>query len=260
MLKTQEFLQILEEYAPLKISYSAIEKGSHDNSGLLVKCADAVDKVLFSLDLTLEAVERAKALGADTIVTHHPAIYAPAKRLILNGENGAVLSAIKNGLNVISMHLNLDMADKGIDYYLAESFGGKDSKILTDIDGEHGYGREFVVDKEASELLEIAKKTLGSDKILLYGEGRINKVASFCGAGSGDGMECAQNGVTDADMVVSSDIPHHVLLALVEMGKAVMCIPHYVSEQYGFYKFFEWTRERVKGSARSEFFVDKRFM
>ncbi len=260
MLKIENLLEILEKYAPLNISYSAIENGSYDNSGLLIKSADIANKILFSLDLSDMVIERAKEIGADTVVTHHPAIYNPVKKLIDGGENGVIVNAIKNGLNVISMHLNLDMTDKGIDYYLAEGLGGRESKILTFIDGKHGYGREFSVNVDAQELLNIAKENFCSDKILLYGQGKINKVASFCGSGSSDGLECVEKGLTDADLIVSSDIPHHVLLPLLEKGKAVMIIPHYVSEQYGFYKFYKWAQAQLNGSAQMDYFVDKRFM
>lgn len=260
MFNTEKFLQALENFAPLEISYSAIKKGDYDNSGLIVKCSNTVKKALFSLDLSDLAIEKAIEIGADTIVTHHPAIYNPVKKLAIDGENKNVLNAIKNNLNVISMHLNLDMADAGIDHYLAEGLGATDTVILDDLDEKHGYGREFLCKISAEEVLEKAQKTFGSNKILLYGKGQVNKIASFCGSGGDHALACVIEGKTDADLIVSSDIPHHVLSALIESGKKVMIIPHYVSEQYGFYKFYLWVENFVKGQAQVEYFVDKRFM
>ncbi len=258
MFNIEEFLAVLEEYAPLQISYKAIEKGDYDNSGLLVKNGKNVSKILFSLDLSDLSFKAAEKMGADTIVTHHPAIYNPIKKLSFNGENKDLLSAIKAGMNVISMHLNLDMANDGIDAFLAEGLGGKAFKILDDLDGEHGYGREFVLKGDAEEILIGVKKTFGSDKILLYGSGEVNKAASFCGGGSDYAFSCVIGGKTDADLIVTSDMPHHVLKELIECGKKVMIIPHYVSENYGFKKFYLWAKEKT--CLEAEYFEDKRFM
>lgn len=260
MYKTEEFISILERFAPLSISRSAIEKGDYDNSGLLVKCGDGVNKILFSLDLSSLAVKEAEKFGADTIVTHHPAIYNPIKSLSLSGENASLLSAIKAGINVISMHLNLDMANFGVDESLADALGGKDCKILDDLDGTHGYGREFYAGTSAEEITENAKKVLGTEKIILYGGGKIEKVASFCGGGANQALACVKRGIATADLIVSSDVPHHVLAELIERKKAVMIIPHYAAEQYGFNKFYEWAKAEIGENARAEYFLDKRFM
>ena len=260
MYKIEKFMALLEEYAPLNISLKAIEKGDYDNSGLLVKNNENVSKILFSLDLSKESVEKAKAIGVDTIVTHHPAIYNPIKKLAIDGENSALLFAIKNGFNVISMHLNLDMADKGIDQSLANALGAKECKILDNLDGEHGYGREFIVGQDFLEFERLAKEVLRSDKIISYGDGTVCKASSFCGGGSDYALKAVIKGQTDADLIISSDMPHHILSALVEMNKKVMIVPHYVAEQYGFNKFFTWVKEQVKDSLQVEYFEDKRFM
>jgi dinuclear metal center YbgI/SA1388 family protein len=260
MYKIEEFVALLEEFAPLSISYKAIEKGDYDNSGLLIKSSENVSKILFSLDLTTAAVNEAKTMGADTTVTHHPAIYTPIKKMAIDGENAALIAAVELGLNVVSMHLNLDMSKNGIDQSLAEALGAKECKILDDLDGEYGYGREFICEKDLEEIKMDAQKNLQTDKIILYGNGKVKKVASFCGGGSSHAIAMVNSGKTDADLIVSSDIPHHVLEGLISQKRAVMIIPHYVAEQYGFNKFFKWAKERISGVAQAEYFIDKRFM
>ena len=48
-----------------------------DNSGLLVGSADSkVNRIGVVLDITVEAIEKARSLGIDTIVAHHPVIFA----------------------------------------------------------------------------------------------------------------------------------------------------------------------------------------
>ena len=101
MCNLQEFFELLEEFAPLKYSRMMIERGSYDNSGILIKNTESVKKVLFSLDLTETAVNKGIANGCDTIVTHHPAIYNPVKSLdVENKSDAPIIKAIKKGMNV----------------------------------------------------------------------------------------------------------------------------------------------------------------
>ncbi len=250
---------MLEEFAPLSLSHKMIEKGAYDNSGIIVKDHDYVGKVLFSLDLTSQSVSEAIKKGCDTIVTHHPAIYLPIKSIGTDGTE-ALLEAIKKGINVLSMHLNLDVAKNGVDQSLANAIGGKNIRILDCLLDGCGYGREYEVEKQ--DLIEFTnelKKEFSTDKIIYYGQGEVEKVASFCGAGASDAVSHVKNNTTDADTIITSDISHHLLSELIERGKKVIIIPHYVAEQKGFIKFYEYVLQNC-GKTEAYYFVDKRFM
>ena len=257
MCSIKEFVGVLEKYAPLSLSKKMIENGAYDNSGVIVHSGNNVKKVLFSLDLSNASVAEAERLGCDTIVTHHPAIYNPIKNLDIDGETGALLRAISLKMNVISMHLNLDIAERGIDQCLAEGLGGKNINVLDHVTEMNGYGREGeTIEVDANEFLKTVKSTFATDKAVLYGDGKVKKVASFCGSGASEAL----NAQTDADLIVTSDVQHHELKELIERGKKVIILPHCVSEQYGFNKFYV----HVKGLALTDvevfYFIDKRFM
>lgn len=258
MYKLKDFLGLLEQYAPLSLSYKMIEKGSYDNSGIIADNGNGVQKVLFSLDLTLDSVNKAVELGADTIVTHHPAIYAPLKSLSVEGQGQAVLLAIKNGINVISMHLNLDLAKNGIDYSLSTAFSQGDQTILDMLDNEHGYGRKVIYNGTMESLKEKAKEVFKTDKILAYGSGKIGSIATFCGSGASIALDLIRKDCCDVDVIITSDVAHHELLEMIERGKKVLILPHYVSEEYGFNKFYEWTKEN-NDKIQAYYFDDKRF-
>lgn len=254
-------MQLLEQFAPLSISKKMIEQGDYDNSGIIVKSCDAVNGVLFTLDLTVNSVKKARALGVNTIVTHHPAIYTPIKSLECDNPNTcAVLSAIKQGINVISMHLNLDLAPHGIDESLALGLGATEYKIIDKLDQNVGYGREFKTDLTLGEMVNRIKKEFGTKKVIAYGKKTLapKKIASFCGAGSSQAVKAIENGLTDAQLIVTSDVPHHVIKYIVEKDIGLIIIPHYVSEIYGFEKFYNFAVENVKG-LKTYFFDDVRF-
>lgn len=259
MYSLKEFFSVLDEYAPLKFSQAMIERGCHDNSGILINCNDCVKNVTFSLDLSKYVVEQAIKNGSDTIVTHHPAIYQPIKDLSVDGATAPVLLSAMNGLNVISMHLNLDVAKTGIDYCLANAVGKNNVKILETIEDGIGYGREFVLDTTVSELSKALSEKLKTDKIIYYGSGKVNKVATFCGGGSSSALELVLTNKTNADTIVTSDVPHHVIKEMVERDKNIIIIPHYVAEEVGFNKFYCEIKNKLSEKINAYYIDDKRF-
>ena len=187
MYSLENVFSVLNKYAPLSLSKKMIENGEYDNSGILIKDHDEVKSVLFTLDLSINSVKRAKGLRCDTIVTHHPAIYNPIQNLSKDcALTSPVLYAMRNKINVISMHLNLDVASGGIDQSLCEGLGANKWKILSYLDEEHGYGREFCIkDIKFVDYVKKIEKEFNTKKLLAYGNKKayVKEVASFCGAG-----------------------------------------------------------------------------
>ena len=263
MYNLDDFYAILDRHAPIVLSEKCKQNGDYDNSGILVNQTKTISSVLFTLDLSIDAVKKAKRLGSDTIVTHHPAIYMPVAKLDCEGETKALLEAVKLGLNVISMHLNLDMAKYGIDYYLADAFGAKNYKILEPLTETEGYGREFSVsDKTLLDVKNLAQKNLKTKRIINYGnkKSEVKKIATFCGSGSGSVSKLLDENKIDADLIITSDMPHHVIKKVVENGKKLILLPHYSAENYGFYKYFTVISKEVLGGVKTYYFEDKRFM
>ncbi len=242
-MKSKEFYEWINKFAPKALSDEyCVSCGAYDNSGLLVDAGKEVRKALFTLDLTDGAVERAIAEGVDVIVTHHPVIYAPIKRI-----DGKIAKCIGAGISVVSMHLNLDVAQGGIDESLAlainKACGGESvqGETLMHPLSQGGYGRVYEVPKKKAEgFIEALKKELGSEKVWLFGEKErfVSKVASFCGSGIDDGAIAfaKENG---ADAVVSADWKHHQILGVLEEGMVAVQLTHYASEAYGFKKYYE---------------------
>jgi putative NIF3 family GTP cyclohydrolase 1 type 2 len=189
---------------------------------------------LFCLDLTHESVDYAIGKECGIIVTHHPAIYSPIKRL---NEKNPLLRCAINSISVISMHLNLDGAKSGIDYFFSEGLGGKNATVLMELDGG-GYGRTFNFNGTFKDFINNYEKTFDSNKYFAYGNSNrvIKTVSSFCGAGFGEEEYFLSE---NSDLIVSADIPHHLILKVVESGRCVLQVTHYASEIYGFKKFYD---------------------
>ncbi len=258
-MKLNEVFSLLEEIAPVALSNEFCAKyGAYDNSGIIINSGNSVTGILFSLDFSLKAVEECKRLKYNLIVTHHPAIYGGIKRINpdCDAQSNAIAQCIKLGISVISMHLNFDAAPKGIDYYLMRGLGGINCVVLNTLENG-GYGRVFNVEETLfNEYAKKIGKEFKTERALFYGSGskKVNKVASFCGAGSSD-KTIAFAKQNAADVYVSADMKHHEISDLLENGINVIHITHYASEAYGFEKIYE--ELKVKLSVASAFFTDK---
>lgn len=251
-MKTGEFYRLLDDYAPFSLSDELCRSENlYDNSGVIVDCDNDFSSVLVCLDLTKEAVKKAKEMGCGLILTHHPAIYKAVKQI-----DGAVLDAVKNGISVVSAHLNLDCAPMGVDYFFARGLGAKNARILTPL-SLGGYGRMFRSYMTLGEfVINAIRKFL--TRVDFYGDenSSVGTVVSFCGEGLDE--ETALS--VDADTYCSADIKHHVLKYLLENGKNVVNFSHFASENYGMRKI-AGQLEKIFSPANIKiyFFDDKRF-
>ena len=98
-MKSKEFYEWINKFAPKALSDEyCVSCGAYDNSGVLVDTGKDVKKILFSLDLSKAAVAKAVEIGADLIITHHPAIYGKIGRICANDPlGGKLISCIEKG-------------------------------------------------------------------------------------------------------------------------------------------------------------------
>lgn len=97
-----------------------------DPRGLLIGDPDAmVSRLVVCLDVTPAVVERALIVGAQMIVSHHPLIYNPLKRILASEPHpgGVVLSCVRADIAVACAHTNWDIAEGGVNDVLAGLLG-----------------------------------------------------------------------------------------------------------------------------------------
>ncbi len=256
-MKLSEIYQIANEIAPKRLSDEYCKTyGAYDNSGVLVDTGDEITGVLFTLDLSGAAIAKAKECGANLIVTHHPAIYGKISH-VCDGEplGTKLVDCIKNGISVLSMHLNLDSAGGGIDeslmqgVCLAAGGGGENVSVMHPLTGG-GYGRVYdVTELPLGDLANNVKKVFSTERVLVYGDygKKIKRAASFCGAGVDENAisYALDEYEGNADVIISSDFKHHLIALALEEGLAVIVLTHYASENYGFQKYYEKMRRRL---------------
>ena len=126
MAKVKEIAAALEIFAPLPL------QDGFDNAGLQVGLTDAeVTGVLLCLDVTEKILDEAVASGCNLIVSHHPLIFSPLKKITgATYVERCVIKALQNGVAIYSAHTNIDNAQGGVNYRIAEKLGLQNVKIL----------------------------------------------------------------------------------------------------------------------------------
>ena len=196
-----------------------------DNVGLLAGRAQAeVTRILVALDLTQAVIAEAKALGAQLIVTHHPLMFAPRKR-ITDGdcEGELLLSLIENGMALIAAHTNLDAAPGGVNDTLMAAMGAQNVR---------GEGVTRVGDLAKGTTLGMlasrAKARLHAD-VRIYGaaDTPVKTLGCCSGAGSGEMGEAIALG---ADCFITGEVKHHHALEAMARGVCVIEAGHFETE------------------------------
>ena len=195
MAKVKDFYGYLNSIAPFET------QEDWDNSGMLVGDMDAeVKKVAVVLDITHEEIKKAKAIGADLIISHHPVIFNPIKSVT---KGSVPYELVASSINALCCHTPLDIADGGTNDSLAELLGINVTRT------EDPILRLGTVEPTTAENLA----------------GKIAKIAICTGAGCSL-IEAAG----EIDAFITGDASHHNFLDCIQAGITLIAAGHYETE------------------------------
>ena len=245
-MKIKEVVSALERFAPLPL------QEGFDNAGLQVGLTEAeVSGALLCLDVTEKIVDEAVEKGCNMIISHHPLIFRPLKRIL--GENDvqrAVAKAIKNDIPILSMHTNMDNAQGGVNFKIAEKMQLTGVRFFAEkeVDGiKCGSGTigELKEPMAADDFVVMLKKTFDVECVQCNQLLRrpIQRVAICGGAGSFLLPEAIALG---ADAFVTGEMHYHEYFAH-EQEIQIAVIGHYQSEQFTKEIFKSIIEEECKG-------------
>ena len=219
MTVIKEILRFFEDFAPLG---NAMD---FDNCGLLVGDADApVSRALVTLDINADAVAEAAALGCELIISHHPVIFHPLRRL---GTQSVPYLLARAGIAAVCMHTNLDLGEKfGVNICLGQAAGLREVRRAPL--GECLFFGELEEEIPSRTLAERVRENLGCEGLrYTEGKGTVRTVAVASGAGGSEIFDAAAIG---ADALVTGEIKHHEINAANELCVAVIDAGHFKSE------------------------------
>lgn len=201
-----------------------------DNTGILVGDRNReVSCALLALDCTPAVVEQARQLGAQLIITHHPVIFHPLKRV---NEDAVVYQLIRSDIAVISAHTNLDIAQGGVNDALASAIGLRDCRGLELLNEQTGawLGRIGTLPEPLSPEAFAAhiKACLNASSIKFSAAPRVIRTVALC---SGSGADCLDAAISaGADALLTSEVKQHEYLAAAAAGISIFDAGHFDTE------------------------------
>ena len=228
-IKIRQVMDALERFAPLPL------QESYDNAGLQVGLTEAeISGVLLCLDVTEAVVDEAVGKGCNLIVAHHPLIFR--KLAHIGGENyveRAVMKAIKNDVAIVAAHTNLDNAEGGVNFKMAEKIGLERLESLQGpvVDGKwSGVVGELPEPMSAEDFIDLLKRSFNVKSLRANGllNRKISRVALCGGSGAfmlGDAIRAK------ADAFVTGEMGYHEFFGH-EQTIQICVVGHYESEQF----------------------------
>lgn len=204
-----------------------------DNVGFLVGHRNQpVQSILLTLDVDENVANEAVALGCNMIVSHHPVIFHPVKRIEDSTSHGRMLlTLIENKIAVYSAHTNMDAAKGGLNDFLLEKLHFASEEILEVDKNDVGIGR-IVYIKEGMSLRALAElvKEAFSLNVIRY-TGNPERVVKSIGICSGGGSGMIDDCITrECDVFITGDIKYTGARQLAEYGISVIDLGHFESE------------------------------
>ena len=212
MATVRDFFEYINTIAPIDT------QESWDNSGMLVGDMNAVvRKAVVVLDIDMWAVEKAKELGANLIISHHPVIFSAMKSFT---KGSVPFELASNSINAICCHTPLDIADGGTNDALADLLGFSAYK------GENPILRYADIEKtDADGIAALLAEKLGTTVRFADAGKPIEKVAVCTGGGASLMWEAGK-----IDAFITGDAKHNDFLDAVSAGISLFAAGHHETE------------------------------
>ncbi len=220
-----QVLEFLNTIAPMNTAES------YDNVGLLTgNSAENITGIACCLDITQEIIDEALSKNANLIVSHHPVIFHPLKRVMAGTP---VYSLVRSDISAIAVHTNFDMCEAGVNDALMELLGWQSSGVLEQTQPT-GLGIGGIADLPlgltAKALAEHCKKSLDLVSVK-YCEGDIQAITrvGVCSGSGGDLL--ARAAALGCQALVTGDVKHSVWVEAHNLGMALIDAGHYGTEK-----------------------------
>jgi dinuclear metal center YbgI/SA1388 family protein len=211
----KDILDILDVIAPFD------KAEPWDNTGLMVGDASLdIRSIMVALDPSSPVIHAARQSGADLIITHHPLIFTPLRRIdFQESVSRRIALLIRASIALVSMHTNLDAARGGVADELADRLRLQEIQAF-------GASRIGVLGEER-DLFSWAGG-LPFETIRLVDAGRpVRKICACPGSGMdylGQALE------QECDTIVTGDVRYHAALDAKEAGINVVDLGHFATE------------------------------
>lgn len=253
-MKCSDIVKELQKLAPEELACS------WDNVGLLLGRSDKnISKILIALEINEAVVDAAIANQVDLVITHHPMIFHPLKRINSEDFMGRkILLLLRYDIAYYAMHTNFDKAAMGMGTLAADKLGLIEQRVLdeavnykdsdgNDVQGGIGKIGHLKNALKIEELCRLINREFEHEGMKIFmpphkKEAEFAEIAVVPGSG-GDYVGVAIE--SGADVLITGDVSHHEGTDAVSQDLVVIDVGHYPME-YPFVEYIErYLLERV---------------
>lgn len=189
--KVAEIVAYLNKFANPALAYD------WDNVGFQIGDGEQeVNKILLSLDVSENAINKAIEENCDMIISHHPFIFRAIKKIT----NPLYLKLIKNDIAVYCAHTNLDVVKGGVNTILAEKLGLEISEFISNESGSNLVQVAVYVPKNNADQVAKAVIKAGAGEVENYTE-CFSKTDTISQFKSGEGSNPAIGKIGKVEIV-----------------------------------------------------------
>lgn len=248
MYRVRDVTDFLDAFAPPALAET------WDNVGLLLGEREAaVDAVLTCLTLTPDVAAEAIRERAGLIVTHHPILFRPVKRLTTDTTEGAMLLALaRAGVAVYSPHTAFDGTADGINDRLARRLALREVEPLRPpaapgLPAGVGAGRIGSLSEPCGleEFVQRIRTLFELTSVQAVPVRRsIRNVAIGCGSAAEFLPDAARAG---CDVFVTGEARFHAAVEARTLDIGLLLLGHYASERFAVEELAVVTAEQFPG-------------
>jgi len=241
MLEVGDIIGYMEKIAPRALAET------WDNVGLQVGSRHWPVRLMWvALDPDPRVIDAAVRAGVDLIITHHPLIMDPLKRIDLDTPGGAALAAaIEHRVAIFSAHTNFDAVSGGTNDILARCLGLDELEAFIPRAAHTGAGPpageagssavgigrkgRLAAPHSLAELGARLKAALATDQIRMVGDAALEvQQVALC---TGSGGSLVNHFISsDAQAYITGDVKYHQAREIEIAGKGLLDIGHFASE------------------------------
>jgi GTP cyclohydrolase I len=216
-----------------------------DNCGIQIGHVHRpVRSIAFSLDPTFQTVQFALDHFCQLLITHHPLLLEPVRTVTTDSLPGKVLiEAARSGVDILSLHTNLDAAPGGLNDRLAAGLGLL--SVSTPLPAACARLGKLA---QTSKIFALAQKLAAElqiphVRVIADADKPVQTV--FCASGSG--MSYLPHAIRyGADVMVTGDVRYHAAREAQQLGMQVIDAGHYGLEKMAVGLLFEAFREEFR--------------
>lgn len=219
-MKWIELKEILDnEFPPEAAEYD------WDFIGEQVAVKEEVNRVLVTLDVTIDVIAQAQEKGVDLIISHHPLIFGELEEVLQSDNliNAKYQLLNKTGIGLYVIHTNADFNPNSIAYM--------QGLALNLVDLEQGNENRYVTGKlpepmHAARLMQLIKELLELEDVEFRSNFDIEETISEIIIGSGAAGDVINYNNLDIVNIIG-EVKHHEWVKASENGTKIIEISHF---------------------------------